>query len=433
MDIRKKEYKLYVQKKLDEFRNNGKRTVAFFIDTYFPLVDGVVSVLHNYATHLKDKLNVIVCAPCFKHEQQEQDYLVISCNSHYVKFLNYAYGTPGSDRRFIKLLDRAKIDLVHLHSPFMLGAFGLRLAQKRNIPVIATFHSQYKRDFLRYSKSEAIANMLLANVMRVFRQVDCVYTMHEFSKNTLLSYGYTGEIRFLPNATNETYPDDPAPFVARVNREYGLADKTNVLLFVGRITRVKNIFFILDVLKILSERDFPFHMIFVGGGPDETELRQTAEEYGITDSITFTGNLSDRDLLKGFYLRSDLFLFPSPYDVSSIVQIEAASQKLCGLFLRGSVTSCTVAENETGFLCEEDADAFARKIVQIFSDPQDLERVSQNAYEKLYINWETLSEKILAEYELLLSRPQPSEKERRLRNKARDRDIRRRTKRVPRI
>ena len=411
MDIRDKNYIDYAEEKLAEYRGNGKPTVAYFIDTYFPLVDGVVSVLHNYATHLQKDWNVIVCAPAHRHKQQEQDYLVLSCNSHYLKFINYSYGTPAADRRFVGLLEQAKIDLVHLHSPFMLGAFGLRLAKKRNIPVIATFHSQYKQDFMRYTKSKVVTNFLLESIMKVFRQTDCVYTMHEYSKNTLLSYGYDGEVRFLPNATNERYPEDPAPYLARVNEAYNLGDKKNILLFVGRITRVKDIFFILEILDKLPA-EFPFHMIFVGGGPDEKELQKRTEELGLSDRVTFTGNIGDRELLKAFYLRSDLFLFPSRYDVSSIVQIEAAAQKLCGLFRRGSVTSCTVRDNETGFLCEGGAEDFADKILEIFSTPGLLARVSEGAHEKLYVSWENLTQKILSEYDFILQKPRPVAEER---------------------
>lgn len=407
MDIRDKSYLDYAEKKLSEYRSNGKPTVAYFIDTYFPLIDGVVSVLHNYATHLKQDWNVIVCAPAHRHKQQEQDYLVLSCNSHYLKLIHYSYGMPASDRRFIRLLEQAKIDLVHLHSPFMLGAFGLRLAKKRNIPVIATFHSQYKQDFMRYTKSKAVTKFLLDSIMKVFRQADCVYTMHEYSKNTLLSYGYSGEVRFLPNATNERYPDDPAPYLARVNEEYGLSDKNNILLFVGRIIKAKDIFFILEILDNLPE-EFPFHMVFVGSGPDEKELRKRTEELGLSARVTFTGNISDRELLKAFYLRSDLFLFPSRYDVSSIVQIEAAAQKLCGLFRRGSVTSCTVRDSETGFLCEGGAKEFADKIVEIFTTPGLLARVSEGAHEKLYISWEALTQRILSEYDTIRQKPRPT-------------------------
>ena len=399
MNIKSREYVPAVREQLAQMNANGRMTVAYFIDSYFPLVDGVVSVLHNYATHLKDRINVIVCAPAHKKEQVDQDYLVVSSRSFYFGLIHYDCAMPKGDRQLKQLLSEARIDLIHLHSPFLLGAYGLKLARERGIPVVATFHSQYKKDFINYTHSKLLASILLKKIMKVFKGVDCVYTMHESSRNTLISYGYRGAVRRLPNATNETYAEHPEELIARVNRQFGLEGKQNVLLFVGRLTRVKNIFFILEILDLLMQRNFPFHMVFVGDGPDEKPLKKQAEESGLSERITFTGSIRDRELLKGLYLRSDLFLFPSCYDVSSIVQIEAASQKLCGLFVSGSVTSCTIQDNVTGFLCEEDSKKFADKIVEIFSDPEKLERVSQQAYEKLYVNWDMLVERILPEYQ----------------------------------
>lgn len=75
MNIKSRDYVSAVREQLAQMNANGRMTVAYFIDSYFPLVDGVVSVLHNYATHLKDRINVIVCAPAHKKEQVDQDYL----------------------------------------------------------------------------------------------------------------------------------------------------------------------------------------------------------------------------------------------------------------------------------------------------------------------------------------------------------------------
>ena len=57
------------------------------------------------------------------------------------------------------------------------------------------------------------------------------------------------------------------------------------------------------------------------------------------------GKVTDRTLLSYYYARADLFLFPSLYDASSIVQIEAASQKTPTVFLEGAVTANTVENN----------------------------------------------------------------------------------------
>ena len=48
---------------------------------------------------------------------------------------------------------------------------------------------------------------------------------------------------------------------------------------------------------------------------------------------------NDRELLSYYYNRADIMLFPSIYDSSSIVQIEAASQKTPAVFLKNTATA----------------------------------------------------------------------------------------------
>ncbi len=402
MDIRSQEYKQYVLNTLEEYRNNGKKTVLLFNDAYYPIIDGVVTVMHNFALSLMQHVNVIACVPAHNNDIVLQKYLVIGCKSTYYKFVNYDLAHPFGDKRFVKLMQQVKADYVHIHSPFTMGKFAVKYARKHNLPAVATFHSQFKRDFLRSTHSRLLTAILLSGVMRIFNSVQCVYTMHAYSKQTLISYGYKGEVKLLPNATSFTYPQNPQELIDNINAKYNLQGKQNVLLFVGRLTKLKNIFFIMDVLSELKKRDFPFHMVYVGDGPDGDELKKKANKLGLDNNITFAGKISDKTMLQAFYLRSDLFVFPSNYDVSSIVQIEAASQKLCGLYLKGSVTSCTVTDNETGFLCEENVEQYADKIVEILSDKDNLNRVRQGAFERLYITWQQVADKTYEDYLNLL-------------------------------
>lgn len=66
--------------------------------------------------------------------------------------------------------------------------------------------------------------------------------------------------------------------------------------------------------------------------PKELLLSWTPEQLDYLHDIEYWKNnipviVNDRELLASIYARADLFLFPSLYDASSIVQIEAALQK----------------------------------------------------------------------------------------------------------
>ena len=54
-------------------------------------------------------------------------------------------------------------------------------------------------------------------------------------------------------------------------------------------------------------------------------LKELVKKNKLQKEVIFCGKVTDRDLLANYFARADLFLFPSLYDASSIVQIEAAS------------------------------------------------------------------------------------------------------------
>ena len=53
----------YILDKIDEFNNNGKRTIAMFCDVFYPSIDGVISVLNNLSNELLNYYNIVVCVP----------------------------------------------------------------------------------------------------------------------------------------------------------------------------------------------------------------------------------------------------------------------------------------------------------------------------------------------------------------------------------
>ena len=103
-------------------------------------------------------------------------------------------------------------------------------------------------------------------------------------------------------------------------------------------------------------------------------------------------------LLASIYSRADLFLFPSLYDTNSLVQLEASSQELPTLFVKGSGTSAMVSDNINGYLEEEDVLKYAKRIIDIFSDNKLYNKVCKNAYRDLYVNWDDVCKELYQNY-----------------------------------
>ena len=168
-----------------------------------------------------------------------------------------------------------------------------------------------------------------------------------------------------------------------------------VFLFVGRINTLKNIFFIVDALQQLNIRlaaeekpAFSYRMLFVGSGKEEEDLKSYVAERGMDEQIMLCGRVTDRSELENYYARADLFLFPSLYDASSIVQIEAAAQKTPTIFLRGAATASNIKEGHNGYISENNPVAFADMIYSAMTDKDTYRAISDTAYNELYVQWD---------------------------------------------
>jgi len=63
-----------------------------------------------------------------------------------------------------------------------------------------------------------------------------------------------------------------------------------------------------------------------------------------------------------------LFLFPSLYDNSGLVKIEAAARFTPCLFVNGSAAATGITDGVNGFLNDDNEKAFALRIMQAVSD-----------------------------------------------------------------
>lgn len=404
IQLQDEDYKKFINEKINEFNTNGKKTIAHFCDTYYPIVDGVIKVMENYAKRQSKKYNIVMVVP--KHKNKEivphPDYLVIGISGMYFKFVNYDLAFPEMDSYLKNTLKKLRIDLIHCHSPFNVGSYAAKLAKRRKIPFVMTMHSQYKVDFLKYTKNEGLANMLTKNITKVFNKATEVWTMHEKVADALRSYGYKGTFSYMPNATDYLIPENPTELKHIIDEKYNLNPEDNVFLFVGRLVNQKNIQFIVDSLNILNKKGINFKMFFVGEGPDKDELKKHIEDCNLTDKVILTGLIKSREELSAYYQRANLFLFPSTYDTSSLVQIEAATFKTPGVFIENTATAQTITDRHNGYLSKETIEDYSNTILEAISDKTKLNEVTENAHKELYVSWDTVALKTMDRYEYLI-------------------------------
>lgn len=375
-----------------------KITIGLFTDSYLPMLDGVVMVVHNYAIRLVDYANVIVFAPKLKKEYDDSKlpFKVIRCKTWPLPLVDYRWPKPNQDKEFLKQLEESNLDIVHIHSAFGIGKEGVKYAKKHNVPVISTLHSQHKRDVFERTHSRLLTYTVMNSLIKTIEKTDEKYAVNDKVADLYKTYGLKEKPGVLNNATDMklvTNLDE----VLELKELHGINEE-KILLFVGRIDKIKNIPFILEVLKELRQRQFPFKMLFIGGGKYFEKFKETVSKYKLDDQVILVGKVYDRELLAKYYRLAHLFVFPSTYDASSLVQIEAASQKTPTIFAKDSITSSTVTPDVNGYSEELVVDKFAKKIIDIFSDEEAYQTVSENAYNQVYIHWDDQVKKVFNHY-----------------------------------
>ena len=384
-----------------------KIKIGIFLDSYFPNVDGVVIVVDNLAKNLSKIADVTVVVPKTNtiDDDKNRPYKVIRIDSINVPTTEYKLGVTKIKRLSInKKLKKEHFDIIHIHSPFSIGRLGITLARKEHIPVIATMHTRFDFEFKKYLKLNILSKIAVKNIIRPYNKCDECIAVNHALVDVYKKFGYKYEPIVIYNGTDMKTLDKPEKTIKQVNKKYNIPKDELVFLFVGRIISIKNIFFVLDVLKNLKDKNYKFKMFYVGIGPDIKELVKRIKQYDMEDYVIVTGKITDRELLKSIYYRADLFLFASLFDASSLVQIEAASQYTPSLFIEGSVTSDTITNNVNGFTAPNDVNLFTERLIEIINDKNKLREISVNAHRDLALTWEDISKRTYEEYIKLIKK-----------------------------
>lgn len=389
---------------IDRFNTNGKKTIVYFIDSFFPLIDGVVAVLDNYASVMNKYYNVVVCAP--KHNgvgEKMSNYFVLYSDSMFIKSQGYDLAFPQFDSEFKKYISLLKIDLIHLQSPFNLGNFGLSLAKKRDVPCFITFHSQFKQNFYNAVKNEVIANILTKILMFNYEKATLAITMNEFARNLMREYGVKNQIEIVPNATNMKPIEFSKDYEDKIVSKHKINKEKFNLIFVGRFVEVKNVYFIIDTIAELYQINKDFEFIFLGFGPEEEKMKKICKEKGIENIVKFTGKIDDVKEKSAIIKNADLLFFPSVYDTDGIVKIECACYGVPTLCIEGTGAASYIKNDENGFVCKNDKNEFVQKLDFLIKNVDFVKKIGKNAKRDIYITWEEVCEKLNVLYEKYLN------------------------------
>lgn len=371
--------------------------VCLLNESFPPVLDGVANVVINYADYLQKDYDcpVIVGTPKYPDaDYSTYDYPVVAYGSFDTtrQANGYRTGNPLIEQD-VSALSRFSPNIIHSHCPATATIIARLLRERLEIPIVFTYHTKYDIDLRREFKNESVANEVINAMVGNIEACDDVWVVSKGAGESLKSLGYRGDYIVMNNGVDFAKGRVDDEDVRKATLGFDLPEGVPMFLFVGRIITYKGIPIILDALKKLSAAGQDFRMVFIGKGPDMEAMQDKAREYGFLDDndipgkCIFTGPIYDRDVLRAWNTRADLFLFPSTFDTNGLVVREAAACGLASVLIKGSCAAEDVTDGRNGFTIDENADAMASFLLDACKDIPHLHEVGQHAMDEIYMSW----------------------------------------------
>ena len=265
-----------------------------------------------------------------------------------------------------------------------------------------TYHTKFDIDIANVVHSRALQVGSKRALVDNISACDEVWAVSRGAGENLKSLGYEGDYIVMPNGVDLPRGRVSHAAIAAACQGFDLPKDTPVYLFVGRIRWYKGLRIILEALAQHKAAGNSFRMVFIGEGSDMEEVRVYASELGIGGQCIFTGAIRDREALRAWYCRADLFLFPSTFDTNGLVVREAAACGLPAVLVRGSCAAEGVTDGQNGFLIAENAASMASLLARL--GPEEIRQVGRNAQAELYLSWEDAVKNAAARYEVVIDR-----------------------------
>ena len=365
-------------------------SICLLNDSFPPQIDGVANAVVNYAKNINAHHGrASVVTPSDPNAQDGKfDFPVRRYPSlDTSRLVGYRAGYPFSPET-AAALQKDGTELLHVHCPVASMLMARSLRHTVDAPIVLTYHTKFDIDIANAIRGKLLQEQLVRVLVQNISAADEVWVVSRGAGENLRSLGYEGEYRVMENGVDMPRGRVSGEKIAEVTARFDLPRGVPVFLFVGRLMWYKGIRLILDALARLCGGGRDFRMVFIGGGGDEQEIRSYVQEQGLAEKCLFAGKIYDREALRAWYCRADLFLFPSTFDTNGLVVREAAACSLASVLVQGSCAAEGVTDGENGFLIEENAASLERKLTQLLDAPQALRTVGERAARELYISWE---------------------------------------------
>jgi len=296
--------------------------------------------------------------------------------------VNALLGLHAIEKLYKKLLIDFKPDIIHAHTIGFDGAIGVKLKEKFKIPVVITTHGSDTVIPIKDGKASYITN--------ICSNANAIVAVSSKLKKLLIKEEPKLNPYVICNGFNSQFCTEEIKIKHSIIQVSGLIKQKKVDITLKALAEIKKEYN--DVT-----------LTIVGEGPEKSYLIDLCYQLDITDSVNFTGQISNKEVLKRM-AETEIFVMPSINEGLGIVYLEAMASGCVTVGTKGEGIEDIISNEKNGILVEADHPEMISKYVKrCFSNNVYMKELSSNGRECVRdLTWKTNAEKHIALFEQII-------------------------------
>lgn len=291
-----------------------------------------------------------------------------------------------------------RFDIIHLHSLWLYPNIAVhRAARKYKVPYIIRPAGSLEPWALGFSAWKKRLYFALIE-KRIINQAAAIHAVSEQEAINIQVLGFATPTIVVPNGI------DISMFQPKKNKQHlrsylNLPTDKIILLFLGRIHPVKNLEFILEVLKNLIKQELPVYLVIAG--PDQhayaMQIKKQVEAMELQEHCRFLGEVAATEKAD-VYDMADLFLLASYSENFAVAVAEALASGL-PVMVSTHTPWASVAEMGSGYWLPLEQKVFADRIALFCRDEAMRKKMAVQALKHAGMyEWSNITEKMISVY-----------------------------------
>ena len=277
--------------------------------------------------------------------------------------------------KLVNVVKYEKLDLLHVHYaiPHASAAYMAKQILAKEgivIPFITTLHGTDITLLGRDASFEPVITFAI-------NESDAVTSVSEsLKKDTYSHFKVTRDIHVIPNFLDtQAYRLSPD----QCNKKRHAPNGEKILCHISNFRKVKRVEDVVKVFKTVRDK-IPAKLLFVGDGPERSNVESLCRELKVCADITFLGKLKSAEEILNI---SDLFVLPSETESFGVSALEAMASGVPVIATRSGGLPEVVTDGVSGFLSSVgDVDKMAEDAMRLLENDSMHHEFKQAAIER---------------------------------------------------